>query len=190
MENNFKCCFTGYRPQKFPFPLLPSSKEYIDFENSLIKTLFDLSDNGVCEFYCGMAMGFDIIAGECVALLKRVKPDMDVRLVCAIPFEKQSENFPPEWKLRYENLLQLADKVVFTSKEYHKGCFSVRNKFMVDSSDCVVTWFDGKSGGTKNTICYALSKGRKIINLFENANDDLFSAITYYEYDENYEEDE
>ena len=36
---------------------------------------------------------------------------------------------------------------------------------MVDNSDFVLTWFDGKSGGTKNTVDYAFNKGRKIFNL-------------------------
>ena len=36
---------------------------------------------------------------------------------------------------------------------------------MVDNSDFVVCWYDGKSGGTKNTLKYAAKKHRFIINI-------------------------
>ena len=51
------------------------------------------------------------------------------------------------------------------SKEYHAGCYQNRNKFMVDSSDYVVTWYDGKQGGTRNTLNYAQKKKRYIVNV-------------------------
>ena len=42
---------------------------------------------------------------------------------------------------------------------------------MVDNSDYVVTWFDGKRGGTENTLKYAAKKRRHIINLNDSFND-------------------
>ena len=36
---------------------------------------------------------------------------------------------------------------------------------MVDNSDYVVTWYDGKQGGTRNTLNYAQKKKRYIVNL-------------------------
>ena len=39
---------------------------------------------------------------------------------------------------------------------------------MVDNSDYVVTWFDGKHGGTENTLKYAAKKRRHIININED----------------------
>jgi len=179
-----KCCFTGYRPSKFPFPLSQNSREYIEFENSLVKTILDLADCSVNEFYCGLAMGFDIIAGECVLLAKEIRPQQNIRLVCAVPFAAQSANYPPQWKERYDTLLRLADRAVLTSDNYHKSCYAIRNKFMVDASDTVVTWFDGKSGGTKNTIAYAISKNRKIINLYKAESKDLYKGIEYVDFNE------
>ena len=48
-----------------------------------------------------------------------------------------------------------------------------RNKYMVDNCDFVLTWFDGKTGGTKNTIDYAIKKGRKVININNDYEDNL-----------------
>ena len=67
-NNEFEksCCFTGYRPEKFPFNLERENADYTDFENSLIETVFSLTDEDCFTFYSGMAMGFDIIAAEAV----------------------------------------------------------------------------------------------------------------------------
>ena len=71
MADTIKACsFTGYRPDKFSFPFCDSSPEYRDFENKLIEAVFEMSDEGCTDFYCGMAHGFDIVAGETVNLLK------------------------------------------------------------------------------------------------------------------------
>jgi len=193
VENGNKCCFTGYRPSKFPFLLNKSSKEYIDFENRLVETILNLVNCSVNEFYCGLAMGFDIIAGECVLLAREIHPDLDIKLVCAVPFKGQADNFPPEWKKRYNNLIDNADSIILTSGDYHRGCFAIRNKFMVDASDTVVTWYDGKPGGTKSTLNYAASKGRKIINLHDDdIVDNKAFLATYFEidYDTEYFEEE
>lgn len=166
-ENFFSCCFTGYRPQKLPFPVDPGNREYIAFENALMDTVFELANNGCRVFYSGMAMGFDIIAAECVLTVKKTPRfrEAGIELVCAIPFKEQANKYPAEWKERYGKVLEEADKAVIISNEYYRRCYYDRNRFMVDNSDCVVTWFDGSRGGTKNTVDYATSIGRKVINI-------------------------
>lgn len=164
MENReLACCFTGYRPSKFPFRLDRSSKDYIDFENALYKEIFSAYSCGVKTFTSGMAMGFDIIAAETVLSLRRAKPD--VRLVCAIPFRNQAKDFPSDWQQRYVDILNAADEIIYVCEEYNRGCYFKRNKYMVDNSDMVITWFDGRTGGTANTIEYAKRKGRSVINI-------------------------
>ena len=163
-ENILKCCFTGYRPSKLPFNVYKRDIAYTEFENLLINAILEMADEGCQVFYSGMAMGFDIICAETVIMLKQVfgKP---LKLVCAIPFKEQGECFSDHWRERYYNVLKNADDSIVLSDEYHKGCYAVRNKFMVDNCDFVLTWFDGKSGGTKNTINYAKKKNRFVMNV-------------------------
>ncbi len=166
MINELKksCCFTGYRPDKFPFPLEYENEEFTEFENSLVETVFTLAAEEDClTFYSGMAMGFDIIAAETVLLLK--KKNRNVRLICALPFSEQGSGFSLEWKNRHREILSKADEVIAVSSEYSITAYHKRNAFMVNRSDFVVTWFDGKSGGTQSTLQYAAKKGRHIINL-------------------------
>ena len=167
-NNEFEksCCFTGYRPEKFPFKLQREDGEYIAFENRLIETVFSLPEEECFTFYSGMAMGFDIIAAEAVLLLKSRNPQ--VKLICALPFAEQGSGFYGPWRERHEKILHSADKVIKVSEDYFAGCYAKRNAFMVDNSDYVVTWFDGKHGRTENTLKYAAKKRRHIINLNED----------------------
>ena len=165
-ERILSCCFTGYRPQKFPFKLERSDPDYIEFENRLITTIAELVNENCLTFYSGMAMGFDIIAAECVLIVAQAKKDRAVKLICAIPFLDQAKSYPPEWKKRYDGILAQCDQTVLISNEYYRRCYYDRNRFMVENSDFVLTWFDGSPGGTKNTVDYAKSKLRKVINLY------------------------
>jgi len=166
-ENGYKCCFTGYRPEKFPFPIDSDSKEAVCFDNLIFNSILDLVNSGVSVFYCGMAMGFDLIAAETVLDIKSARPDLNLMLIAAVPFIDQASAFTDSWKERYKKVLSAADQTVLISDKYFKGCYMTRNKFMVDRSDFVLTYFDGKNGGTKNTVDYAISKNRTIINLAE-----------------------
>ncbi len=162
-ENIKKVCFTGYRPEKFPFKLNNDNVDFLTLKSRIIKTLTSLIEDDCRIFYCGMAQGFDIICAECVLFLKQ--KFKDIKLICAIPFENQERSFTFSWRNRYYDVLEVADEVIYISKEYHSWCYQERNKFMVDNSDFVVCWYDGKSGGTKNTLKYALKKKCYIINL-------------------------
>ena len=159
-----KCCFTGYRPAKLPVNVYRKDTEYNIFENSLIENILMLIENNCLIFYSGMAMGFDIIAAETVLLLKKIK-NLPIKLVCVIPFKNQTVTFDEFWLKKYEFIIENCDEKIILSDEYFKGCYQKRNEFMVNNCDYVLTWFDGKPGGTRNTIEYARKKGRQIFNL-------------------------
>lgn len=158
-----KCCFSGYRPQKFPFNLNESDIDYGVFLKNLKTTVSSLIDDECLVFYTGMAIGFDIIAAETV--LKFKENNDNIKLIAVVPFKSQETSFDEEWKTRYYNIINRSDEVITLSEVYHAGCYQNRNKYMVDNSDYVVTWYDGKQGGTRNTLSYAAKKKRFIINI-------------------------
>ena len=161
------CCFTGYRPEKFPFSFEKDIGEVNAFENKLYSTVFSLANEGVTRFYCGMAEGFDIVSAEVVLDLRESIKDTIIELIAVIPFKDQSKGFKKSWKERYNKILEAADRVVVLSDKYFTGCFAKRNCYMVDNSDMVVTYFDGKAGGTGSTLNYAKKLGKGIINVAE-----------------------
>ncbi len=159
------CCFTGYRPEKFGFDLSPDEPKYREFMARLMTAIADMIENGCTCFYTGMAMGFDIIAAEHIATIKLL--NKDIRLIAVIPFKGQQNGFGAEWKKRYEKLLSECDEIITLSDKYTRDAFSKRNRYMVDRSLYCLTYFDGKSGGTQNTVKYAVKNGRQVLNIFE-----------------------
>lgn len=163
--NVLKCCFTGYRPQKFGFRLSGDDINYVRFENALTEWIMKLINEDCRIFYTGMAMGFDIIAAENVALLKKARPELGIKIICVVPFLGQEKGFNDFWQKKYNNIMSQSDEQIQLSDNYYSGCYQVRNKFMVDNCDCVLTWYDGKPGGTRNTLNYALKQGRQVFNI-------------------------
>ena len=66
---------------------------------------------------------------------------------------------------RFNRCLLAADKVYALSRSYHAGCFAARNRFMVDASSRLICYYDGRSGGTAQTVHMAEQSGLKIVNL-------------------------
>ena len=185
MESKFyegikKCCFTGYRPAKFPFSLNREDPDYKKFENALVEEMMSLVGSGCRVFYCGMAMGFDIIAAELVLMLKRAYGYSDIKLICVLPFPEQADSFTSFWRKRFNDILDLCDEKIILAKEYSMGCYQKRNVYMVDNSDAVLTWYDGKQGGTHNTIEYAAKTQKYIINTC-NKSSGSFAVQTIFE---------
>ena len=175
------CCFTGYRPEKFPFPLKLGTADFISLENKIYDAVFTAVRDGKKTFYCGMAKGFDLLCGKAVADVKKLAADKDIELIAVIPYKKQSDGFSEMYKKLYDIVLSEADRRVVISEGYHKSCFAKRNEYMVDRSGLVITYFDGQSGGTAGTLKYAAKKGRKIINIADYDISDIYSDYVGYQ---------
>lgn len=154
--------FTGYRPEKFSFPLITGDADYDEFYNNLYNAIKSEAKENT-TFYCGGAMGFDIIAGEIVLKLKKEFPK--INLIMVVPFLEQSKGFTPVWKLRYKTLINNANDIVYIEKDYISGCYHKRNRYLVNNANTIITYYNGKSGGTRYTIEQATKKGLKIINI-------------------------
>ena len=148
------CAFTGHRALDENFSARKLRKE---IKNAVEK--------GVETFYCGMAMGFDLLAGEEVVKLK--KKNEKIKLIACIPCYQQEKNFSQEDKKRYSKLLKKADETVFVSENYFKGCMQKRDRYMADRADMLITYCKKKTGGTAYTVSYFQKKykDRKIIFL-------------------------
>ena len=148
-----------------PFKISNTDARYRDFENRLVSQIIELTNEGVSHFISGMATGFDLIAAECVLEVKNMIKDTSISLTAAIPFSDQAQKYNSFWAQKYNKVKQNADEVILISNDYYPGCYMARNKYMVDNSDIVLAYYDGKPGGTKNTVNYAVKLGRKVVNL-------------------------
>lgn len=148
-------CFTGHRD--IPFLRLLSLKR------KLKKTVEDLINQGYCYFGAGGALEFDTLAAQTVLDLR--KTHSQVKLILVLPCKSQADRWTDRDKKVYESIKVVADKVVYTSEEYTKGCMFKRNRHLVDHSSVCVCYLGKDSGGTAYTVRYAVSKGLDIINL-------------------------
>ena len=154
------CCFSGYRVEKMPFA---TNDPRVDaLTAALDRAIADAAAQGYTGFFSGMSTGFDLWAAEAVL---RARETLPIQLFCAIPFDHQADHYPSEWKRRFNHCLLAADRVFALSRNYHAGCYAARNRFMVDASTLLICYFDGKPGGTAQTVRMAKQSGLRIVNL-------------------------
>ena len=148
-------CFTGHRPQSL------GKVKLDDLRLELSLLIQDAIEDGYDTFYCGMAMGTDIIAGELTAELREHYPW--IRLYAVVPFVQQTQSWPGEWVTRDRHLMQRADETVILYPGYCKGGFLERDRYMVDRSGLLIgVYNDSPRGGTAYTVRYARKKGLEV----------------------------
>ena len=152
-KRTHRACFTGHRPEK-----LTMSVEEVNEE--LEKMIKAAIADGHTTFISGMARGVDIWAAEIVQMIQDYNPE--IRLICAVPYEGFEKGWSAEWQTAYYEVLARADLVKYICPHYSRGCFQIRNKWMVDHSNLVIGIYNGTKGGTKNTIDYALKQGLEV----------------------------
>lgn len=144
IENRLHCvCFTGHRPEKLDRSGAEIAK---DFETEIRKAITDKMN----VFIPGMARGTDIMAAQIVLNLRAQNPQ--IKLVCACPYFGFENDWSSDWQAQYRSVLKTADVVKYICKNYSRDCFQKRNEWMVNHSARVIAVFNGKGGGTKNTI--------------------------------------
>lgn len=154
MDKSKTCCFTGHRALGKNFSL---DRLY----NTVIKLI---TDYGVDTFIAGGALGFDTVASE--AVLRAKEQGYRVALHIYVPCLNQAQRWREADRVRYESILKRADYVDINSRPYYDGCMRERNYKMVDNSSFCLCYFNGKPSGTGQTVKYAVSKGLKVGNLY------------------------
>ena len=147
------CALTGHRQ-------LPETFD----GNALYDKLEELIKDGCDSFLCGMAEGFDLLALNCLAVLKR---KYRIYIEACIPFEGQELTFRDREKARYQNLIQWCDRKTVIFESYQNGCYLARDRYMVDCADFVLAYCTKNTGGSAYTVNYAKQKNVPVINLAE-----------------------
>lgn len=154
-KKEISCCFTGHRYIK------PEHKNQI-LKNlpSLIK---ELTEKGVTDFITGGALGFDTLAALTVLSAKKSLPN--IRLILALPCREQTRGWHKKDIVVYNEILTLADEIIYVSEEYTNGCMLKRNRFMADNSSHCVFYMSSPRGGTAYTVKYALENNLEMHNI-------------------------
>ena len=157
------CTFTGHRSSKLPWGGNEKDPRCLELKTRLADTLEAIYSAGFTHFICGMADGADLYFCEAVMALRREHPE--IRMEAAIPFAGQADRWPASQKDRYDRLVSACDEVTLLGEEYTPQCMMRRNKYMVDHADILIACYSGQSGGTLNTMRYALKRDIQILHL-------------------------
>lgn len=152
-------CFSGHR--NVPFSTQKDLKQRLKSE--IAKAYAD----GYRCFYCGMAMGFDLLAAEAALSLQNELKDLQV--IAVVPFQGQADRWSIEAQAKYERVLSAVNDVIVLSGRYYNGCLLRRNDYMVSRSSRLITYYDGSNkGGTFYTVREAERHGLETVNLYDS----------------------
>lgn len=170
MENrSVTCCFTGHRtvPARHRTAVIRALQSHIE----------TLSSQGITRYIAGGALGFDTLAA--LTVLQTAEKNPSVRLILAIPCLNQTEKWNSlpnslEHLRLYKKIMGLADEVIYTSEQtYFDGCMKIRNQYMVDHASMCIAYWNGRTGGTSQTVRMAKKAGLPVINLYDEVKDDI-----------------
>ena len=155
------CCFTGHRPMKLPWGMNERDGRCLSLKLELAARLEAAYELGYRHFICGMALGCDMYFAEAVLALKAAHEG--VTLEAAIPFGDQPGRWNAAQRRRYNRLIDSCDKVTVLQIGYTPDCMMRRNRYMVDHAGMLLACYDGRPGGTMQTILYARREGKTVI---------------------------
>ena len=160
---SFTCAFTGPRPHNLPFLLYDDHPAYLSLRQRLQKEITLLCEQGVTDFYCGMALGCDLLFAELVLELKKA---YRINLHAVLPYRRHTADWDPANQERCANLLKQCDNTTCLHENYQPDCYIERNHYMVDRADILLAVCDPdhlpQRSGTGATVRYARRNDKRI----------------------------
>ena len=157
------CSFTGHRPAKLPWGFDESDPRCAVLKRKIADAVETAYAEGFRHFLCGMAQGCDLYFCECVLALRTRCPDVTVEAV--LPCPTQADKWSAAEQARYRRLVGDCDYETMVSAKYTPGCMQRRNRYLVDHASLLIACYDGGTGGTRNTIQYALRRGVFVVDI-------------------------
>lgn len=111
-------------------------------------------------FYTGGMGEFDRLCEKAVRNLKKQRQDKHIRLVLVEPYMKSGLN------TRGEQLLSLYDEIIIPEESrtaHYKRAITLRNRWMVDHSQCLISYVFRDHGGAYEMLSYARRQSRRIL---------------------------
>ena len=130
-------------------------------KSELIAAVTDLIKNkSVTTFYVGNHGRFDSLSASAVRVVKQ--SHKDIRLILVVPkMSSTIENNKDYYSDMYDEILIPAE----SDAAHYKAMITVRNRWMVDNSDYIITYIRREHGGAYNTYKYANKQTINIIKL-------------------------
>ena len=98
-----------------------------------------------------------------------------IKLILVLPCTTQTKGWSKDDIAVYEEIKSQADKVVYTSHDYFRGCMFKRNRHLVNGSSVCIAYLTQEKGGTAYTVNYARQNNVQVINLAAQYFKELYS---------------
>lgn len=140
------CGVTGHRH------IPPDKIEYVTTE--MLKKILAACEAGYNYYISGFAECADLIFSKTVCDIKRDRDE--IKLAAALPYPRTRSK-------EVQDLLNQCDDIKICSDKYYRGCFHLRNRYIIDHSSLIIAVYDGrKTGGTYTTLQYARKQNKEI----------------------------
>lgn len=121
-----------------------------------------LSEHEYVDFLVGRNGDFDRCVSSTVLRVRKRYRDDNSSLILMLPYptaeylnnEESFHNYYTEVEISYA-----------ASKAHPKSAIQIRNREMVDRADLILCCIERENGGAWQTVKYAMSQGKKTINL-------------------------
>ena len=132
-----------------------------EIEPILRKVIIDLIENkNICNFYVGNHGRYDSMVRKLLIELKEIYPIRYAVVLAYLPSNKcEFEKYSADDTMLPEGI----------EKVPQKFAINYRNKWMIEHSDCVVTYVKHNLGGAARFKEYAIKKNKIVIDLVEKS---------------------
>ena len=153
MLDIFTVAFFGHREIDNPFKIEERLEEQI---HKL------LSEHEYVDFLVGRDGEFDQFASSAVLRVRKQYRDDNSSLILVLPYAKAEYLNNEDSFHDYYSDVEISYEA---SKAPPKAAIQIRNREMVDRADLIICYIELEDGGAWQTVKYAMSQGKKIINL-------------------------
>ena len=125
-----------------------------NLEEKIYANLYNLIKNhGYTAFYSGGMGEFDLLCEQVVRKIKKEYPDIKLYRIMY------------RYKTDMENIKNLVDGIIIPDlgEVYYKKIIDLRNKWMVEVSQCVICYIYKNYGGAYKTMKYAEKLKKNVI---------------------------
>lgn len=159
-ERAHTACFTGHRPEKIPF--YDNEIKMRMLKSMLVGKIYSAVDDGYRTFVTGMARGVDLWGGQIVHVIKRERPELNIRLIGISPYRHEEDHRVGVDIYDYGVVREACDEMIYLADDFFPGCYHERNRLMIDISQKVIGVVHNYASGTGNTLREAKRQGLEI----------------------------
>lgn len=148
--------FTGHRPNRGRLPSDAPSQMRV-----VMRWLHGAYGERL-HVISGMAQGWDTLAAKAAV-------ELGVPFTAALPWAGHGGGWPADHRDQLRDLCALGERtvVVCDTPVYRPWVYQKRDEWMVDNSELLISAWDGiRTGGTWNTIRYAMERQRKMVHVY------------------------